>query len=248
MVEIASARDRRPARSPCSSADSAATIAGMSAERAVALALLVLSAVLLIRFTPGAIRGWRIYAGTGQRRQQDAGGRAPSPPPGVADRLGLLAESGYHQVGETSLELPGGERFAWIVAAEDAESYAILAGGMSGTPLTGIYSAWPDGTWLGTLHPLGTAADRPGLQVRVVPTTLAEAATAHRAGLARLRAVHGAPRSIRTLTDMLALDADYRVRFGGSRLRPLVTTILLPAVIGACTLALALVLLVISSP
>ena len=222
--------------------------ADMSLERLIALALLGLSVAMLARFAPGAIRGWRIYAGTGERRQQDAAGRAPAMPPGVADRLALLTEVGYHRIGETSLMLPGGERFAWIVAADDGDSYAILAGGLSGTPLTGIYTAWPDGAWLGTMHPIGTPADRPGLQVRVVATTLGDAVTTHRAGVARLRSVHGAPRQVRTMTEMLAHDADYRARFGGSRLRPLTARIVVPAAMAAGAMLLSLALLLVAPP
>ena len=220
----------------------------MLTERFIALALLAVSVVLLARFAPGAIRGWRIYAGTGERRQQDAVGRAPATPPGVADRIALLTEAGYHRIGETSLMLPGGERFAWIVAGDDGDSYAMLAGGLSGTPLTGIYTAWPDGTWLGTMHPIGTPADRPSLQVRIVATTLADAVTTHRAGVARLRSVHGTPRQVRTMTDMLAHDADYRARFGGSRLRPLTARIVMPAVLAAGAVLLSLALLLVTPP
>ena len=162
----------------------------------------------------------------------------------MADRIALLGEAGYHPIGETSLELPGGERFAWIVAADDGDSYAILAGGLNGTPLTGIYTAWPDGTWLGTMHPIGTPADRPSLQMRVVATTLADAVTTHRAGVARLQTVHGAPRQVRTMLDMLAHDADYRARFGGSRLRPLAMRIVAPAVLAGIGVLLSLALLV----
>ena len=218
----------------------------MPIERIVALGLVVVASILLVRLGPGAVRSWRMYAGTGRRRQQDAAGRAPTAPPGVQDRLALLAEAGYRHIGETRLELPVGERFAWIMAADDGDSYAILAGGTGRVALTGIYSAWPDGTWLGTIHPLGSATDRPGLQMRIVPTTLGDAVTAHRAGLARLRSVHGAPRPVRSVEDMLALDADYRVRFGGSRLRPLTIRIILPAVLAACVLALSVILLVAS--
>jgi len=67
-------------------------------------------------------------AGTGRRRQQDATGRAPAAPPGIRERLALLAEAGYRHLGETRLELPVGERFAWIATADDGSSYAILAG------------------------------------------------------------------------------------------------------------------------
>jgi hypothetical protein len=218
----------------------------MPIDRIVALALVVVSSILVARLGPGAVRSWRIYAGTGRRRQQDAAGRAPAPPPGIRDRLALLAEVGYRHLGETRLELPVGERFAWIMGADDGASYAILAGATSGVPLTGIYSAWEDGTWLGTIHPIGSPTDRPDLQVRIVATTLGDAVQAHRAGLERLRSVHGAPRPVRSIPDMLALDADYRERFGGSRLRPLTIRIVLPAVLAACVLVLSLLLLVAS--
>jgi len=158
--------------------------------------------------------------------------------------MALLSESGYHHIGETSLDLPGGRRFAWVMAADDGDSYAILAGGTVGVPLTGIYSAWADGTWLGTMHPTGTPSDRQGLQVRVVRTTLGDTVEVHRAGFERLRAVHGTPRQVRAMPDMLALDADYRERFGGSRLRPLVVRNIVPAILSAGGLVLALVLLV----
>jgi hypothetical protein len=218
----------------------------MPVERLLALVLAVLSGILLVRFGPPAVHSWRIYAGTGRRRQKDATDRAPATPPGVRDRQALLAESGYRPLGVTSLDLPVGERFAWIMAADDADSYAILAGGMSGVPLTGIYSAWQDGMWLGTMHPIGSATDGPRLQVRVVPTTIADAVRAHRAASDRLRSVHGAPRQVRSMPDMLALDADYRVRFGGSRLRRLTFRNMLPAVLAGCMLVLSLAILAIS--
>src|SRR5512140_1064909 len=217
----------------------------MSAERFLALAVFVCSVLLLVRLGPAAIRGWRIYAGTGRRRQTDATGRAPNAPPGIVDRARLLADLGYRRLGETSLDLPVGERFAWIVAADDAESYGILVEAPRIGGMTGLYSAWLDGTWLCTIHPGGQGVDRSDLQVRIVPTTLEEAVTVQRAGLERLKAVHGAPRAIRTMNDMLALDADYRTRFGAVRLRPVTARIVMPglAVALLAVLSLALVIL-----
>jgi hypothetical protein len=69
---------------------------------------------------------------------------------------------------------------------------------------------------------------------------------AHRAGLERLRSVHGAPRQVRSMPDMLALDADYRERFGGSRLRPAAIRMAVPAALATCAFMLSLVLLVAS--
>gem|GEM_PF-2398033 len=216
----------------------------MPIERILAVAMVAASAALLLRLGPRAVNSWLVYAGTGERRQRDATGQSPVAPPELRDRMALLSESGYHHIGETSLDLPAGRRFAWIMAADDGDSYAILAGGTVGVPLTGIYSAWMDGTWLGTMHPIGTPSDRQGLQVRVVRTTLGDTVEMHRTGFERLRAVHGAPRQVRVIPDMLALDADYRERFGGSRLRPLVARNIVPAVLSAGVLVLALGLLV----
>ena len=132
------------------------------------------------------------------------------------------------------------------MAADDGDSYAILAGGTSGVALTGIYSAWSDGTWLGTIHPVGAVTDRPGLQVRVVNTTLADTVATHRTGLARLGVVHGRPRPVRSIPDMLALDADYRTRFGGSRLLPITIRNVVPALLALLSLLLAAILLVVT--
>jgi len=216
----------------------------MSPEQALTLILVVISGLLVARLGPAAIKSWQIYAGTGERRQRDATGRAPAAPPGIVDRLALFAEQGYRPIGVTSLVLPVGERFAWIVAADDAASYAILAGAFGTVAMSGIYSAWPDGTWLATQHPIGQAVDRPGLHVRIVPTTIADAVAQHRAGIGRVSAGHGAPRTIRSIPDMLALDADYRVRFGGSRLVPITRRIVMPAVLAAVVFVLSALLLV----
>jgi hypothetical protein len=218
----------------------------MSTERVLAIAVFVTSVLLLLRLGPPAVQSWRIYAGTGPRRQQDATGRAPIPPAEVADRLALLSSVGYHRLGETRLDLPVGERFGWILAADDAESYAIVVAAPRAVGLTGTYSAWLDGTWLCTIHPRGQAVDRPGLQVRIVPSTLEEMVRLHRAGLERLGQVHGAPRPIATMADMLALDADYRTRFGGTRLRPTVARIVLPTIVLVALAVLSLALVLVS--
>jgi len=216
----------------------------LSTERVLAIAVFAGSILLLFRLGPSAVRSWQIYAGTGRRRQQDATGRAPVVPSSVADRTQLLADLGYRRLGETRLHLPVGERFAWIVVADDGESYAILVDAPQIGGLTGVYSAWPDGTWLCTIHPRGQAVDRSSLAVRIVASTLDQAVRVHRAGLERFRPIHGAPRAIRTMPDMLALDADYRTRFGGSRLWPVTARIVIPALVVALLAVLSLALVI----
>jgi hypothetical protein len=93
------------------------------------------------------------------------------------------------------------------------------------------------------VHPIGQPTDRPTLQVRVVPSTIAEAVKVHREGIERLRPGHGDPRPVRAMPDMLALDADYRERFGGTRLAPITTRIVVPAVLATIVFVLSALLL-----
>jgi hypothetical protein len=46
------------------------------------------------------------------------------------------------------------------------------------------------------------------------------------------------------MADMLALDADYRTRFGGSRVRPITMRIVVPTLLVAVITILSLVLLI----
>ena len=215
----------------------------MTVQRLIELVLLLASAWLFLRLAPAAIGSWRIYAGTGRRRQEDATGHAPAPGPIVVERSAELASLGYHPLGETQLVLPTGERFARILAADDGESYVILTEGSVASALSGIYSAWPDGTWLCTIHPRGEPSNRADLIVRIVPSGLPDAVTSHRDGVAQVRAGQGEPRRIERMPDMLALDADYRTRFGGSRLRRITARVMAPAIVAGIVAVLALVLL-----
>jgi hypothetical protein len=214
-------------------------------DRIQAFALLIVSAVMMVGSAPNAIRAWQVYAGTGRRRQEDATGRAPLPSEALLERLAGLAGFGYQLIGETRVGLPTGEMFARIVAADDGDSYAIVIDGASDAGSSmGIYSAWPDGQWLGTFHPSGDPLVQPNLRLQVGTGTLGEAIALHRRELERLRRAQGAPRHVARMADMLELDADYRVRFGGRELRPLVVRAILPTLIAAALTALAAVLLV----
>ena len=218
----------------------------MTAQRLIEVVLFIAAGWLFIRLAPAAIHSWRIYAGTGRRRQEDATGRAPAAGQIVVERSAALAALGYHPLGETRLVLPTGERFARILAADDAQSYVILTEGSRLSALCGIYSAWQDGTWLCTIHPRGEPSARPDLLVRIVATGLPEAAASHRDGIEQVRVSHGEPRHIERMPDMLALDADYRTRFGGTRLRRITARNIAPAVAAGIVSALALILLLTS--
>jgi hypothetical protein len=204
----------------------------------LALVVLVLSALLLLGLAPGAWRSWQVYAGTGQRRQEDATADPVEPSASVQGRSAALAALGYRSIGKTKLALPDHIAYAWIDAAEDARSYAIVV--ESPSLVTGIYTAWSDGTWLGTMHPRGGATERAGLRIRVVGTTLADAVRLHREGVEQLRAVHGEPRPVRAMPDMLALDADYRERFGNAGLGSITVRVIVPALVAAVLVVIAL--------
>ncbi len=202
----------------------------MSPERLLALAALAIGAAVFIGHLPHAVRVWRTYSGVAQRRQEDVTGRAPEPSQEMSQRIGILATLGFHEIGGTRVVMPLGDGYSRIMAADDAGSYAIVVES-GGHPhgLTALYTAWPDGTWIGTFHPSGDRHERPGLELSVISGTLGEAVQAHRSRVESLRPARGRPRPIEQMTDVLALDADYRQRFGGRELRPLIIrTLLLP--------------------
>lgn len=211
----------------------------MSLERLIGAGLLTVTGVILARFLVQAVRVLQTYSGTSKRRQEDVTASAPDPEPDTAERVASLGTLGYHQIGTTQTVLPFGIQYGRIMAADDGASYVIVVDAPQGIPvLAAIYSSWPDGTWIGTMHPSGDPHQRPGLQLSVISSSPGDAVAAHRAAIDRLRQAHGEPRPIARMADVLALDADYRQRFGGRELRPLVIRALAP------TVALAVVWLI----
>ena len=204
----------------------------MPAELIVDLVPALFATLLLLFLLPGAVRAVRTWTGAGHRRQEDATGRAPEPDDDIRDRIAALTRLGYRAIGETRTRVPGGDAFAWVLAADDGTSYALLVqGSRTQRGLTGVYTAWPDGTWLGTFHPRGRPLSYRGLELLSVSGTLADVAAAHREEVTRASGLHGPPRPVRTIADVLVLDADYRTRFGGRELRSMVAWALLPTAI-----------------
>jgi hypothetical protein len=213
----------------------------VSVERLLAAGLMAVTAVLLIRALPHSVRVWQTYVGTSQRRQEDVTASAPEPGQDTAERVALLEALGYHHIGATRTVMPLGVQYGWIMAADDEASYAIVADTPHATPgLTGIYTSWPDGTWVGTLHPSGDPHRRPGLQLSVISSSLEDAVTAHRAAIERIGQASGGPRPVARMADVLALDADYRQRFGGRELWPLVVRALAPTVVYLALMVISL--------
>jgi hypothetical protein len=81
------------------------------------------------------------------------------------------------------------------------------------------------------------------LRLRIETGSLDAAAAAHRAEAAHIADDHGSPTAAHTMADMLALDADYRIRFGGRELRPLLARALIPLGIGLTMTILTLVII-----
>jgi hypothetical protein len=214
-------------------------------ERILALAGLVLSLFLLARFGPPAWRAWRIYAGVRSRRLADAGPLEVPAPPGVRDRLDELETLGFSRIGERSIRLPGTPlRYEWVVGEPRGETYVSVVPLTIGGAIVACYSSFEDSTWVQTNYPRGAIVDRPGFQASFVTTSVAAALDVHRAQVARLRGVHGAPRRIRTMADTLRMDADFRTHHGGLTLRPLTYRLLTPAIAAALLAVICAALLV----
>lgn len=204
----------------------------MSVERVITAVLLVVGVVVLARQLPQVVRILQTYSGTGQRRQEDATGHAPEPEAETAERVASLEALGFHLIGTTQTALPIGLQYGRILAADDEASYGIVVDSPKGVPvLSAFYSSWPDGAWIGTMHPSGDRHRRPGLELSVSSGSITDAVEAHRAWMESLRPEHGQPRRINRMADVLALDAEYRERFGGRELRRLVIRAVAPWVL-----------------
>ena len=190
------------------------------------------ASVMLALVLPGGVKAWLTYSGTATRRQQDASGRAPAPDPEVAERIATLEGLGYRRIGETWTATPGGSGFTYVLTSSDQETYALLAPSF-GRPqgFTGLYTAWRDRQWLGTLHPTGNSYQTDGLRLRIEKGTLVAAEASHRAEVAAMSVRHGGRHRIAAIADVLARDADYRTRFGGRELRPLLLQALFPVAV-----------------
>ncbi|HLX35058.1 MAG TPA: hypothetical protein VKR30_07425 [Candidatus Limnocylindrales bacterium] len=160
-------------------------------------------------------------------RRRPTGDPAATPVAHVLDQLEAL---GFHRIGERTIVLPdGGRRFEWTWADETGETYVAVVPMRLLPALMACYTAFADWAWLQTNYPRGEVIDRPDYVARYVDTTVAGTVAAHRAEIARLRQVHGAPRRVQSMADSLRLDAEYRTRHGGVTLRRLTFRIMTPA-------------------
>jgi hypothetical protein len=207
-------------------------------ERTLELAGLLLSILLLLWFTPSALRALRLYGGVRTRRPVPAGPLEVAPPEEVSLAIADLRRLGFTRIGERTLQLPDGPiRMEWIMSDGPATTYALVVASRVFGYFMSLYSAYYDGTWVQTSYPRGETIDRPDYIARFVETSIEDAVTIQRRELARLRAGHGQPRSIRSMADAMQLDADYRTRHGGLTLRRLTGRAVVPA-LGAAGLAL----------
>ncbi len=218
------------------------------AQRTLELAGLALAILLLLWFTPPAMRSWRLYAGTRTRRLADAGPEAVPAPAPVQAVLEQLAGLGFHRIGERTLVLPDGRRaFEWLWADESGDTYvaAVPSRILSGV-LVACYTAFADWSWLQTNFPRGETIDRGDYAARAVTTSVADAVAAHRAEARRLVQVHGVPRPVRSMADSLRHDAEYRTRHGGVTLRRLTFRLMAPAFVAAGLAIICGLLLLVS--
>ena len=199
------------------------------AERTLELAGLALAILLLLWFTPPALRAWRVYAGVRGRRLADAGPDALEPPAPVAAALLELHHLGFHRIGERTIVLPQGRRYEWLWADEPGMTYVAVVPTAYIGALVACYTAFADWSWLQTSFPRGETIDRRDYVARAVTSSIAETVATHRGEVNRLAPIHGAPRPVRSMADSLEHDAQYRTRHGGLTLRRMTFRLMTPA-------------------
>src|SRR5438552_3525226 len=132
------------------------------AQRTLELAGMALAILLLLRFTPPAMRAWRVYAGVRTRRLADAGPMEIAPSGPVAAILDQLRAIGFSRIGERSLVMPTGTTaFEWLWADETGSTYVAVVPSRVLGAFMACYTAFADWAWLQTAYPRGEIVDRP---------------------------------------------------------------------------------------
>jgi hypothetical protein len=190
--------------------------------RLLDLVVLATLVVLCVRLVPAAFRILQLYRGIGVRRLADGSTIAPPPTLAVAllaERLGRL---GFERIGERTLVLPDGKRrFEWDLVDRATTTYAAIvpAAGATGGALLACYSAFADGGFVATTFPRGATVERRDFLATSVSTSPEEAVAAHARRIDGFSRAHGQPLANRSMADLLARDATYRMRHGGATLR-----------------------------
>lgn len=143
----------------------------------------------------------------------------------VAALMARLRELGFDLVGATDTTLRDYSIRTWILTEPAGEVWVEM--GHAGIPTAILLSVARGGRFVETSYPRGATIDAPQLLAGPVPSSPADALVTHRE---RLASLGGPGRSVVTMADYLAVEADQRASNGGMRIRQHLDRVVEPAI------------------
>jgi len=193
-------------------------------ERMMELALwLVLVGVALYWLGMAAFSGWATilaYRSAPRRRAEDISHLQLPLPPHAQSFGQVLADVGFHRLGETKIKLPLASfpRPTWVLVDHEGTTQAeIIAAGHAVALL--FVTAFDDETFVETAFPWGEQIEEPSFCSRTVTSSTEEAYRYHRRQVAEWRAEHGTPQPIVDMTGFLRWDTLYRERYSRRKMQ-----------------------------
>jgi hypothetical protein len=207
---------------------------------------LVLSLTIAFRTVPRARFVWANYAGAATRRSEDAGPEPVPPPAAVQAMLDQLRDLGFERLGEQRTVLPRTlVVHDWLMIDASGAMVASVAP-IGGWALLICASAFSDHVWLQTYHPRGESIDTQELLARTTAVSVADAIRLHRQGIEEMLPTHGQPRQVRTMSEQLVLDVEFREHHLARTLRRNTMSAVRSAVVSVALVAIFVVLLILN--
>jgi hypothetical protein len=151
-------------------------------------------------------------------------GLIAAPPVDLAAVLGQLRGLGFEVAGTTDTTFAGTTVQTWVLVEPSGEAW--VESGVTSGPIVVFLSDAAAGRFIETAFPKGEQIDDPRLLAQVVPSSVADALTAHRAAVT---AGGGAVRAVKSIDDYLAAEALHRERTGGMRIQAYLERVIRPA-------------------
>ena len=139
--------------------------------------------------------------------------------------MARLRDLGFDLVGATDTTLRSDPIRTWILTEPGGNIFVEM--GYSNTPMAIFLSHARGGRFVETSYPRGATIDVPQLLAGPVPSSPADALATQRE---RLASVGGPGRSVVTMADYLAVEADQRASNGGMRIRQHLDRVVEPAI------------------
>jgi hypothetical protein len=142
-----------------------------------------------------------------------ATGLVEAPPLDVAALIAEVRKLGFDMAGATDTTLGGPPIRTWVLLESRGEAWAEIGIGVQ--PMVIFLSEATGGRLIETAYPVGETIDNEAMRARSVATSPADALAAQREAV---RVAGGSGRTVVTLEDYLAAEADQRATTGGMRI------------------------------